>query len=843
MNAEIYFPRNGKAFGQTSEKSFENTIKKLGDINVNIIYKTEVNLTEQSISEALSVSNSGDEKIGIIFIADALSEDSTEKAKEILESVGIIGKIKRYEAECKNPEETEQTAENPSEKKKKKKKRNKKSDNEESLIDISQGIVSIEKPNVYFYTVEYNNKLIVVLPKHDVLDTDFSKTLYTAAKKLVSPKKKRSFRKRFIPCKGDRPIDVVRKVILILAVCTFLVSSLMLLNMLVLEPMDQDRKTNEIRGLYVSTDEGEESNGKKTVKPIDGSDGVLADFEELLKVNPDTIGWINIPNTVIDYVVVQSPYEDDPEYYLHRDFYGNYSKYGTIFLDYRSKLDSKNLILHGHHMQDGRMFANINYYGADGNLEFYKKTPVFTFNTIYEKSKWKIISVFKTNTLEYQGEFFNYLRGSFTSDYDFLNFIYELRVRSLIDCPVSVNENDTLVTLSTCNYDMEEFRFVVVARKVRDGEDATVDVSKAVENPNPLYPDAWYYTYGGTKPEVTSFQDAYNNKKIDWYDGKGKWSEKDDQELVRLLEEGKTNAEKMLKEYIKGKEYGPSEQAQINEIIDKYMKLINNSTKAANVNDLYAQAVTELDKVRTKQQVASDEEASKKNAEREKKEASEASAKALSEAIDDGIEKMTNSVSGNEYRVAQHSQVTEIIDSYTARIRAAKTIEEVEKLTSTAIEELKKVKTNSQMREEEEKEEEAKKKAEQEAAKKKAEEEAKKKAEQEAAKKKAEEEAKKKAEEEAKKKAEQEAFESYKSSKISELESYLDISDYSADQQESMNAIISEFTASINDASSYSEVDDYLRLAKSQLDTAASQNSSSEETSQDDETSEDDNNE
>ena len=826
MNAEIYFPRNGKAFGQTSEKSFENTIKKLGDINVNIIYKTEVNLTEQSISEALSVSNSGDEKIGIIFIADALSEDSTEKAKEILESVGIIGKIKRYEAECKNPEETEQTAENPSEKKKKKKKRNKKSDNEESLIDISQGIVSIEKPNVYFYTVEYNNKLIVVLPKHDVLDTDFSKTLYTAAKKLVSPKKKRSFRKRFIPCKGDRPIDVVRKVILILAVCTFLVSSLMLLNMLVLEPMDQDRKTNEIRGLYVSTDEGEVSNGKKTVKPIDGSDGVLADFEELLKVNPDTIGWINIPNTVIDYVVVQSPYEDDPEYYLHRDFYGNYSKYGTIFLDYRSKLDSKNLILHGHHMQDGRMFANINYYGADGNLEFYKKTPVFTFNTIYEKSKWKIISVFKTNTLEYQGEFFNYLRGSFTSDYDFLNFIYELRVRSLIDCPVSVNENDTLVTLSTCNYDMEEFRFVVVARKVRDGEDATVDVSKAVENPNPLYPDAWYYTYGGTKPEVTSFQDAYNNKKIDWYDGKGKWSEKDDQELVRLLEEGKTNAEKMLKDHIKGKEYGPSEQAQINEIIDKYMKLINNSTKAANVNDLYAQAVIELDKVRTKQQVASDEEASKKNAEREKKEASEASAKALSEAIDDGIEKMTNSVSGNEYRVTQHSQVTEIIDSYTARIRAAKTIEEVEKLTSTAIEELKKVKTNSQMREEEEKEEEAKKKA-----------------EQEAAKKKAEEEAKKKAEEEAKKKAEQEAFESYKSRKISELERYLDISDYSADQQESMNAIISEFTASINDASSYSEVDGYLSEAKERLDSAASQNLSSEETSQDDETSEDDNNE
>ena len=58
-----------------------------------------------------------------------------------------------------------------------------------------------------------------------------------------------------------------------------------------------------------------------------------------------------------------------------------------------------------------------------------------------------------------------------------------------------------------------------------------------------------------------------------------------------------------------------------------------------------------------------------------------------------------------------------------------------------------------------------------------------------------------------------------------------------------MNAIISEFTASINDASSYSEVDGYLSEAKERLDSAASQNLSSEETSQDDETSEDDNNE
>ena len=97
MNAEIYFPRNGKAFGQTSERSFEVTIKKLTAENVNIIYKTEINLTEDSIKEALRVSDSGEEKIGMIFIADALSEDDPDKAKEFFESIGVIGKVNKLE--------------------------------------------------------------------------------------------------------------------------------------------------------------------------------------------------------------------------------------------------------------------------------------------------------------------------------------------------------------------------------------------------------------------------------------------------------------------------------------------------------------------------------------------------------------------------------------------------------------------------------------------------------------------------------------------------------------------------------------------------------------------------
>ena len=326
----------------------------------------------------------------------------------------------------------------------------------------------------------------------------------------------------------------------------------------------------------------------------------LLDFSKLIETNPDTVGWIKVPNSVIDYVVVKPP-EDDPEYYVKRDFYGDQSNYGTIFLDSRSQLDSKNIILHGHNMQDGRMFSSLKNYL---DLGFYKTTPTFTFNTIYEKNDWKVISVFKTNTMEAQGEVFNYLRGSFESDYDFLDFVYNLRVRSVIDCPVSVNENDILVTLSTPCYDMEDFRLVIVARRVRDGEKTSVDVAKAKINSQPLYPDGWYSSFGGTKPTVTSFQKAFKNNKINWYDGNSTWKSEDDNELQKVLTEGKENAKRMLRESYNKNDYETEQQQEIESIINKYMEQINNATVANDVNKLYAAAINEINNVKTKKQLA-----------------------------------------------------------------------------------------------------------------------------------------------------------------------------------------------------------------------------------------------
>ena len=82
----------------------------------------------------------------------------------------------------------------------------------------------------------------------------------------------------------------------------------------------------------------------------------------------------------------------------------------------------------------------------------------------------------------------------------FLDYVSQIRKRSLLDIPVDVNENDKLITLSTCSYEFQDFRTVVVARRVRNGEDEAVDTSLAAEAKNPLMPECWYKKHGGSPP-------------------------------------------------------------------------------------------------------------------------------------------------------------------------------------------------------------------------------------------------------------------------------------------------------------------------------------------------------
>lgn len=136
--------------------------------------------------------------------------------------------------------------------------------------------------------------------------------------------------------------------------------------------MEQDKKQDEIR-------------------KIQGKRDTLA--ESLAGRNHDLAGFLSIPDTSFSYPVMQRKGED--EYYLHRDFDGNYSFYGTPFLDARCRMTSDNLIIYGHNINGGRMFGFLQDYRKE---EFYKKHPEIVLITKEGRETYRIVSVVTTDT-------------------------------------------------------------------------------------------------------------------------------------------------------------------------------------------------------------------------------------------------------------------------------------------------------------------------------------------------------------------------------------------------------------------------------------------------------------
>ncbi|MBQ4105749.1 MAG: sortase [Clostridia bacterium] len=269
--------------------------------------------------------------------------------------------------------------------------------------------------------------------------------------------------------------------------------------------------------------------GSADVEPMTTPDGnlytITQDWAELKSINEEIVAWIHIPGTNVNYPVMKHE-GDGPgsEYYLHRNYDGSHLYSGSIFIDYRSTqgVNSRNIITHGHKMNSGTMYHDlINYGSYSGDLSYYKDHPTLFFNTPEGNEQWIIFSYYKTNTIKEHGEFFTYLQGEYESDAQFMNYIYNVKVRSLFDVPVPINEDDQIITLSTCSHEYTGFRTVVVARKLRDGESAISYVKNATLAENPVWPDVYYTNHAGSRPEITTFKTELSEGNIDWYDGSG----------------------------------------------------------------------------------------------------------------------------------------------------------------------------------------------------------------------------------------------------------------------------------------------------------------------------------
>ena len=186
----------------------------------------------------------------------------------------------------------------------------------------------------------------------------------------------------------------------------------------------------------------------------------VVDWKALKKVNPDVQGWLYQKGTVINYPVVQGT---DNETYLHTRFDKQWSGGGTLFVDYRMEKGFKgfNSIIYGHHMKDGSMFRSIRGYTKEEG--YYDKHKTLELATPHGNYHLVVFSAFITKATD---------ENTYKMTYDeaekqaYIDRAWERSELPITRDSVDVTKDDRLVTLSTCAYDYEEARYIVMCKMV-----------------------------------------------------------------------------------------------------------------------------------------------------------------------------------------------------------------------------------------------------------------------------------------------------------------------------------------------------------------------------------------
>ncbi len=328
-------------------------------------------------------------------------------------------------------------------------------------------------------------------------------------KKKKRKKKKQSFgesiRTGLFPCKGDSGAEIARKLIFLGSLCLMIAALVIIaahfVSLLKPEAPIGTSVVESNGGQVVQDGQQVMVNPQAPTKDqIDNlpEGSINEEYAAYYEANNDFVGWITINGTNVDYPVVQG---EDNLFYLHHNFNGEEEFAGTIFTDYEGKFGPdempNNTILYGHNMLYKYKFSALNNY--NNNIEFLKETPVIDFNTLYQNNKYKIFSVFITNTDEEHGDVFDYTNYVYFKNSDeFYDYIKEVMDRSKYTTGVDVEYGDELLTLSTCDGStgFENMRLVIVARKVRENESPDVDTSKIARKESIKYFKAYTDVYG-----------------------------------------------------------------------------------------------------------------------------------------------------------------------------------------------------------------------------------------------------------------------------------------------------------------------------------------------------------
>lgn len=193
---------------------------------------------------------------------------------------------------------------------------------------------------------------------------------------------------------------------------------------------------------------------------------VLPEYADLVAQNDEMVGWLTIPQTPIDYPVMQR--ENDNEFYLKHAFDKSELAAGTLFADYRSDTvnPTTNTIIYGHYMRNGTMFGTLEDYLDE---TYYNEHKMVNFNTIYEHRTYEVVAVCLSK-VEYQDEnsyrYYNFIQAGNRAEWD--AFVKNVKKLSVFgdDVDLSMNQPEEVLTLSTCNYYVQDGRMFLVAKRI-----------------------------------------------------------------------------------------------------------------------------------------------------------------------------------------------------------------------------------------------------------------------------------------------------------------------------------------------------------------------------------------
>ncbi len=228
---------------------------------------------------------------------------------------------------------------------------------------------------------------------------------------------------------------------------------------------DLNSELQSMKGTAAPTQEATLPPSDATQDPTEPTEPtILPEYQALYERNNELVGWLSIPDTNIDYPVVQS--RDDPDYYLHRNFDKEYSYAGTLYARPVSDIygPSDNITIYGHRMEiPGKdMFYELDKFKGE---TWWKTHQTFTFDTIYEHHTYQLVAVFRTLGTSEGYPYHRFVDAK--NEEEFNQFISDIKAMADYETGVTAQYGDKLLCLSTCEYTLgRNSRFVVVAKRI-----------------------------------------------------------------------------------------------------------------------------------------------------------------------------------------------------------------------------------------------------------------------------------------------------------------------------------------------------------------------------------------